>query len=567
MNGAETVVSFLKGKGVNPAFGYPGGPVLVLYDALYQAEFPHILTRHEQGAAHAAEGFAKVTGKPGVIIATSGPGATNLVTGLADAFLDSVPLLAITGAVSRDCTGKDAFQEADITGVTQPVTKFNYLVLEPEDLIPTLEEAWELTTEGRPGPVLVNIPKDIMALEIDPVCSNEFNSYRHRPPKKAIDGQTQAIYEAMRKAERPLLLAGGGVIISNQASSLLQSFAAKTGIPVATSMMGKGAMPKSHPQYMGMVGMHGTPQANAAIGNCDLLIVVGCRLSDRIIGNPNKYNQNENRIVIHADVDPAEIGKNINPDIEIEEDAADFFEEMLDQLPAFEFAKMWEPWLSELEQKRVRYAAITEGLSMLGETLLPEAVVRSVSDLYKGENPILVTDVGQNQMFAAQYFEIESPRSFLTSGGLGTMGFGLPAAMGAAFSAPDRPVILFVGDGGIQMTIQELGPIQDFGLQIKIILMDNCQLGMVRQWQELFFGKRYSHSLMQTNPDFVKIADAYGMTGREVKTVAELKDGLEKMKNTSGPFLLHVHLDEKEMVYPMIPPGQNPEKLIMPGMD
>lgn len=554
MNGAQTIVAFLQEKGVNPAFGYPGGPILVLYDAIYQAEFPHILTRHEQGAAHAAEGFAKVTGRPGVVIATSGPGATNLVTGIADAYLDSVPLLAITGAVARNCTGKDAFQEADITGITQPITKYNYLVMEPEDLLPTLEEAWNLTTQGRPGPVLVNVPKDIMAIEIPANVGMGAGVILHRPPRKYTESQAQAVYEALSKSKKPLLLVGGGVIISDGASEAMCEFADKTGMPIATTMMGKGSVSDEHPQYMGMVGMHGTPQANSAIGNCDLLLAVGCRFSDRIIGDPDKYNANRNRIVIHVDIDPAEINKNVHASIEIEDNAINFFTHMLQHMPDYPYHDAWGDWISKMEMKRERYCEVKKDLVALDDKLLPEAVVYAVSEAYKGQNPVLVTDVGQHQIFAAQHFSVESPRSFLTSGGLGTMGFGLPAAIGAAIAAPDRPVVLFVGDGGIQMTIQEFGTLVNLDLNVKVIIMDNQQLGMVRQWQELFFGKRYSHSILSNNPNFIQIADAYGIPGSLATDASSFREGIKCMLSDHKPYVLHVMLDNEELVYPMIPP-------------
>ena len=566
MNGAQTIVAFLKEKGVNPAFGYPGGPILVLYDALYQADFPHVLTRHEQGAIHAAEGYAKVTGHPGVVIATSGPGATNLVTGIADAFLDSVPILAITGAVARNCTGKDAFQEADITGITQPITKYNYLVMDPAELLPTLEEAWNLTTEGRPGPVLVNVPKDILAAQIPENTSSDMGVMRHRPPRKKVETQVLSVFEKLKKAKRPLMLIGGGVIISEGASELMLKFAEATGIPVATSMMAKGAISEDHPQYLGMVGMHGTPQANSSIGNCDLLLAVGCRFSDRIIGDPDKYNLNKEREIIHVDIDPAEIGKNIRPTVEIEDDAANFFAHVLRHLPDYDFKSAWSEWISKMQVKAKRFHELTGELVLLTDKLLPEAVVYEISEAYKGQNPILVTDVGQHQMFASQYFNTESPRSFLTSGGLGTMGFGLPAAIGAAIAAPDRPVILFVGDGGIQMTIQEFGTLQNLGLNVKVVIMDNQQLGMVRQWQELFFGKRYSHSILDNNPNFIQIADAYGIEGGRATNAKEFKENIAKMLSNDAPYVFHVILDAEELVYPMIPPGKNPEDIIMPGM-
>lgn len=566
MNGAQIIVSFLESKGVNPAFGYPGGPILVLYDALYQANFPHILTRHEQGAVHAAEGYAKVTGKPGVVIATSGPGATNLVTGIADAFLDSVPLLAITGAVARSCTGKDAFQEADITGITQPITKYNYLVMRPEDLLPTLEEAWNLTTEGRPGPVLVNVPKDIMTMEIATTNIEGRGFIRNRPPRQTTDTQLPQVLAALNTSQKPLLLIGGGVVISEGADKLMQTFVEKSGIPVASTMMAKGAISDCHPQYLGMVGMHGTPQANSAIGNCDLLLAVGCRFSDRLIGDPDKYNSRQDRVVIHVDIDPAEIGKNIRPTIEIEDDAKDFFAAILAAMPKSGLQTDWQEWITRLSHKSSRYQELNRQMYVLNDKLLPQAVVYEIAQAYKDMNPIVVTDVGQHQMFATQHFDLHTSRAFLTSGGLGTMGFGLPAAMGAAIAAPNRPVILFVGDGGIQMTMQEYSPIQELGLNLKIVVMDNQQLGMVRQWQELFYERRYSHSLLQGNPNFIQIADAYGIKGRRATNAEEFRLGIEEMLAKDEPYVFHVLLDVEELVYPMIPPGKNPEDMIMPGM-
>jgi len=438
--------------------------------------------------------------------------------------------------------------------------------MDPAELLPTLEEAWNLTTDGRPGPVLVNVPKDILAAQIQENPSSTVSVMRHRPPRKKIETQVVSVFEALKRARRPLLLLGGGVIISDGASALMQKFVEATGIPVATSMMAKGVIAENHPQYLGMVGMHGTPQANSAIGNCDLLIAVGCRFSDRIIGDPDKYNQNKTREIIHVDIDPAEIGKNIRPTVEIEDDAANFFAHVLRHMPDYDFMAAWSEWISKMQAKAERFHELTSELVMLNDKLLPEAVVHEISEAYKGKNPILVTDVGQHQMFASQYFSIESPRSFLTSGGLGTMGFGLPAAIGAAIAAPDLPVVLFVGDGGIQMTIQEFGTLQNLGLNVKVIIMDNQQLGMVRQWQQLFFGKRYSHSILDNNPNFIQIADAYGIKGGRATNALEFRDNLAKMLSTEEPYVFHVILDAEELVYPMIPQGKNQEDIIMPGM-
>lgn len=569
MNGADLVIRFLLDKGVRHAFGYPGGPVLVLYEAIHKADFPHILTRHEQGAAHAAEGYAKVSGRPGVIIATSGPGATNLVTGLADAYLDSVPLLAITGAVARSATGTDAFQEADITGVTQPVTKYNYLVMDPDELLPVLEEAWTLTTSGRPGPVLVNIPKDIMALPIDPDQANAAaNTFvRHRPPVIRTRAMADQVYEALRHSRRPLLIAGGGCIIAPGGTDDLIQFVESLNLPVATTLMGKGAIRNDHPLYLGQLGMHGTPQANTALGTCDLLLAVGTRFSDRIIGDPAAYQSTGERVIIHVDIDAAEIGKNLRADIEIEDDAADFFEHILAARPEAYTSGQWLDWLTMLRSKRERYYQLKEAMYRAQSPLLPQYVIHQVAQALQGQNPIVVTDVGQHQMFVAQHFPVESPRSFITSGGLGTMGFGLPAAIGASAASPERTTVIFTGDGGFQMTVQELGLLAQLGLPVKILIMDNGCLGMVRQWQELFFDEHYSQSLLQNNPDFVKIADAYHIPAGLAVGPDEFNRQIGLALATPGPYLIHCILDPRENVYPMIPAGKMPQDLIMPGMD
>ena len=564
MNGSQTIIDFLARKGVTHAFGYPGGPIISLFEAIYEAKFPLVLTRHEQGAAHAAEGYAKVTGKPGVMIATSGPGATNLVTGLADAYLDSVPVLAITGAVNRKATGSDAFQEADITGITLPVTKYNYLVMNPDDLLPILEEAWNLTTSGRPGPVLVNVPKDILSGPIKIQAGKPSTYVRHRPARVRTKGMTEQIYQAIRTSRQPLLLAGGGCVIAWKGTDDLRAFVESLGIPVATTLMGKGAMPDDHPLYLGNLGMHGTPQANTALGNCDLLLAVGSRFSDRIIGDPEKYNT-ANRTVIHVDIDPAEIGKNLRTNIEIEDDAASFFEAMLAARPADDFTLLWAGWLNNLLAKKARYRELVMDMYHDGTPLPPQYVVNQVATRLRGTNPLVVTDVGQHQMFVAQHYPVESPRSFITSGGLGTMGFGLPAAIGASMAEPDRTTVLFTGDGGFQMTIQELGLLASLNLPIKILVMDNSCLGMVRQWQELFFDKHYSKTLLDNNPDFVKIADAYLIPGGVADDGESLRRELDKALQTDGPYLIHCLIDQNVNVYPMIPAGKMPQDLLMPG--
>jgi len=567
MNGAELVIDFLTRKGVTTAFGYPGGPIIILYEAIYKMGFPHVLTRHEQGAAHAAEGYAKVSGRPGVCIATSGPGATNLVTGLADAYLDSVPVLAITGNVARKSIGTDAFQEADITGVTTPITKYNYLVMDPDELLPILEEAWNLTTEGRPGPVVVNIPKDILAMTIEPTSVRAPSYVRHRPAKIKTLAVTEQVYAALAASKRPLLLAGGGCVISRGGTDDLVKFVESIGIPVATTLMGKGAIAENHPLYLGNLGMHGTLQGNIALGNCDLLLAVGSRFSDRIIGDFDKYNPDGTRKIIHVDIDPAEIGKNIKVDLEIEDDAADFFETMLANRPAAQYTVNWQEWLQLLQNTKVRYLELKSAMYRADSPLPPQYVIHQVSEALKGQNPIVVTDVGQHQQFTAQHYPVESPRSFITSGGLGTMGFGLPAAIGASAAAPERTTVLFTGDGGFQMTIQELGLLHKLQLPVKVFIMDNCCLGMVRQWQELFFHRHYSHTMLDNNPDFIKIADAYGLPAGPAFDADSLNEQIRLALATPGPYVVHCAVNPEENVYPMIPAGKMPQDLMMPGWD
>ncbi|MDW7657543.1 MAG: thiamine pyrophosphate-binding protein, partial [Bacillota bacterium] len=450
----------------------------------------------------------------------------------------------------------------------QPVTKYNYLVMKPEELLPALEEAWNLTTEGRPGPVLVNVPKDILASPINDTVNVAQASTRHRPARIRTRAMTGQVYEAIRKSSRPLLLAGGGCVIARHGTEDLKSFAEAMNMPVATTLMGKGAIAADHPLYLGNLGMHGTPQANTALGNCDLLLAVGSRFSDRIIGDPALYTQpGSDRTIIHVDIDLAEIGKNIRTDIEIEDDAAAFFEAMLAAKPEQPISADWQEWLDKLRAIGHRYAGLVRDMYQDTSPLRPQYVVHQVAELLKGKNPIVVTDVGQHQMFAAQHYPVESPRSFITSGGLGTMGFGLPAAIGAASADPGRTTVLFAGDGGFQMTIQELGTLAQQNLPVKMLIMDNSCLGMVRQWQELFFDKRYGNTLLESNPDFVKIADAYGIPGGRAFDGTTLAAELDKAMSVPGPYLIHCAIDPEMNVYPMIPAGKMPQDLLMPGME
>ncbi|MGI6077929.1 MAG: biosynthetic-type acetolactate synthase large subunit [Fastidiosipilaceae bacterium] len=568
MNGAETVVKFLQDKGVTCGFGYPGGPVLVLYEAIYKLKFNHILTRHEQGAVHAAEGYAKATGKPGVVFATSGPGATNLVTGLADAKLDSVPLLAITGAVARDDTGSDAFQEADITCVTEPVTKYNYFIMDESELLPALEEAWEMTTSDRPGPVLINIPKDILATSI-PADHNATNKVRrHRPQPPESETQIPAVLEALSQSEKPLMLVGGGCNISPSAPAALKGIVDAIGLPCATTLMGKGTLAADQRHYLGHIGMHGTVQSNHALAECDLLLIVGSRLSDRVVALPDDMRAAV-RTIIHVDIDGSEVGKRIRPDIPIEADAGKFLSGLLDAVTnnGWRAPEVWQSWRDMLEDLTIRFNRLITKRLAATDPLRASFIIDRASHLFAGQDPLVVTDVGQHQMFAAQYFKIESPNSFLTSGGLGTMGFGLPAAIGGSYGCPERPTVLVAGDGGLQMTIQELGLLAALDLPVFIMIMDNSTLGMVRQWQTLFFDEHYSQSMLGNNPDFVKIAEAYDITGKNIHTVEEFDAAVSDFQANPRPYLTRIYVETFENVFPMIPAGKGPGDLIMPGFE
>lgn len=555
MNGAQYIVDFLEKKGVDVVFGYPGGSVVFFYDVLGKSSLKHVLVRHEQGAVHAADGYARVTGKPGVCIATSGPGATNLVTGIANAYLDSVPLLAITGQVFIDDIGRDSFQEADIMGITMPITKHSYLIKKLSELPYVLEEAWHLTTAGRPGPVLIDVPKDIFVGEWDFQAENS-NTYktRKRPQKNGLDEQINKVIKAIKEAKRPLLFAGGGVI-SAGAADKLQELVDCTKIPVVTSLMGKGAVPESHSLTLGMVGMHGKPVANLALSSCDLLIGIGVRFSDRVTGKPHNFLPQTR--VIHVDIDPAELCKNIRAEIPVVCDAAIFLGELNNKLVEKEFHSKYRDWHEDIKLWKETYPLGYE----VGENIKPQQIIEEVSR-QAGEKALVVTDVGQHQMFTAQYFPIGGVRNFVTSGGLGTMGFGLPAAMGVSIGRPEENVYLFAGDGGFQMCIQELATISQHKLPVKMFVMDNCCLGMVRQWQELFFKEHYAHTLFDSNPDFMKLAEAYGIKGVKIERPEEVSAAIAKVINTPGPVLVYCIIDPRENVLPIIPPGGKPNEML-----
>jgi len=553
MNSARAILESLKREGVDVVFGYPGGSVIPLYDALYDFELDHILTRHEQGAAHAADGYARASGKVGVCIATSGPGATNLTTGIANAYLDSVPMVAITGQVRRALIGTDAFQEADVTGITLPIVKHSYLVKRVEDLPAVIHEAFYIAKTGRPGPVVVDIPVDLttMDLDYDPDAAQKIDLPGYKPTVKGHPKQIKAAAQAIAEAQRPVIFAGGGVISAN-ASDELREFALYAHIPVTTSLTGIGCFPEDNEELsLGMLGMHGTRYANYAVTNCDLIIGIGVRFDDRVTGKISTFAPDAT--VVHVDVDPAEISKNVAVDIPIVGDAKYVLSDLLTRLRKHELSpERHLPWMRQVaDWKRSHPMVVTQEEE--GE-IMPEYVVRTISEITKGE-AIICTEVGQNQMWAAQYSRVTHPRHFITSGGLGTMGFGFPAAIGAKVARPDKTVIDIAGDGSIQMNIQELGTAMNYRIPVKVCILNNQYLGMVRQWQDLFWGKRYSSTCIACQPDFVKLAEAYGAQGFRATRADEVEEVLRVALASDQPALIDFRIKRESNVWPMVPAG------------
>ncbi len=550
ISGAEALLRCLVEEDVDTVFGYPGGTIMPVYDKLldFKDTIRHILTRHEQGAAHAAQAYAMVTKKPGVCFATSGPGATNLITGIANAYLDSVPVVFITAQVVSNLIGTDAFQETDILGVSMPVTKWNAQVKKAEDIPETIAKAFYIAASGRPGPVLVDITKDaqIEKLNFKYKKCNYIRSYNPHIPlhNRAIESAVILI----NHAEKPLILAGHGVLLSGAENELLK-FAEKTGIPVALTLLGLSAFPAKHRLYAGFLGMHGNYGANLLTNEADLIIAIGMRFDDRVTGNLKKYARNAR--IIHIEIDEAEINKNVLVDVELNNDA----KEVLNALTPLVNQKSYEKWIREFRIcDKTEYEQVIKGETRpeAGKLKMGE-VVRLVSEMTNGDT-IVVTDVGQNQMTVARYFKFSEPNSLVTSGGMGTMGFGLPASIGAKIGRPDKKVVAFLGDGGIQMTIQELGTILQYNIPVKIIILNNNFLGMVRQWQEMFYSKRYASTEL-VNPDFVTVAKGYHIPSRGVSERKDLKDALAEMLNSDGPYLLEVKIDNEANVLPMIEPG------------
>ena len=561
ITGAEAIIESLKRENVEVVFGYPGGAVLTLYDALYKADFHHILTRHEQGAVHAADGYARATGKVGVCMATSGPGATNLVTGIATAYMDSIPIVAFTGQVAVSLIGRDSFQEADIRGITTPITKHNYLVKKVEDLPRVIKEAFYIARTGRPGPVVVDVAKDVFAATLEYEYPESVNLRGYRP---IFEGDQTAIHqalEAMTEAHRPLVFIGGGVTLANMAREVTELLDL-TGFPVTSSLMGLGTVPDDHPQHLGMVGMHGTYAANIATTECDLLIGVGVRFDDRVTGLLAEFASQAK--VVHFDIDPAEINKNVLSDIRVVGDLRWSIPALLTKAAN----RKSEDWRAKIENWSQQVQAWSEENPLVYErrsdVIMPQTVIEKVSELTDGD-AVIVTDVGQHQMWTAQYYRFKNPRSFLTSGGLGTMGYGLPSAIGAQMGKPDKTVFLFAGDGGIMMNCQEIATAANNNLPIKVIIMNNQVLGMVAQWQRMFYEGRLAHTSLKGHTDFVKLAEAMGATGLRVSKPEELEETLKKALEIPGPVFIDVLVPATEHVLPMVPPGARLDQIIMGG--
>lgn len=550
LKGAEILMHCLEKEGVDVVFGYPGGAVLPIYDALYDSQIRHILTRHEQGAVHAADGYARASGKVGVCIATSGPGATNLVTGIATAYMDSIPMVCLTGQVASSLIGKDAFQEADITGITLPITKHNYQLERTEDLARIIKEAFYIARTNRPGPVVVDLPKDFMAQAIEFEDNDEAVAIRgYRVLKGVNSGQIVAAAEMINQAQRPVIYAGGGVIASD-GSAELKEMAEKCRIPVTTTLMGMGAFPGNSYLALGMLGMHGARYANYAIEECDVLIAVGVRFDDRVTGKLETFAPNAK--IIHIDIDAAEIGKNVAVDIPIVGEVKEALQAILPRLIVKEELGEWHQIIARWKDEfPLRYGKPSEG------RIMPQHIVEKIYDLTQGD-AIITTEVGQNQMWAAQYYQYRHPRSFISSGGLGTMGYGFPAAIGAKIACPDKKVIDIAGDGSIQMNIQELGTAVQYKIPVVICILNNQYLGMVRQWQELFHEGRYSFTDMSHQPDFVKLAEAYGAVGMRITRTEDVERALlEALQVTDRPVILDFQVEREAGVYPMVAPGES----------
>lgn len=553
MTGAQAIIASLEAEGVDTIFGYPGGQAIKIYDALYDSkQIHHVLARHEQGATHMADGYARATGKVGVVLVTSGPGATNTVTGIATAYMDSIPMVVITGQVTRGVIGTDSFQESDIVGITMPVVKHSFLLQSTDDLTRTFREAFYIASTGRPGPVLIDIPSDLSGAEMVFHYPDSVNLPSYKPTYRGNARQVKQAAELIQKAERPLLYAGGGIVTSHACAELTE-LAERMQIPVVTTLMGKGAMRCSNPLNLGPVGMHGSKYANMAVTECDLLIAVGARFSDRVTGKVSEFAPHAK--VIHIDIDPAEIGKIINPVVPIVGDAKGVLAAINERLAKADAQPIDHTWVDDVFSWRKRWPFYTSDFSDYPNAIAPEVVLHKLSQKLDPEASIVTTEVGQHQMWAHQNIHREHARTFISSGGLGTMGFGFPAAIGAKIGCPESEVVCVAGDGSFQMNSQEMATAKINDVPVKVLIIDNRALGMVHQWQSLFYNKRYSFTELADNPDFVKLADAYGWRARRVEKPEDVDAALDEMLASKEPFLLDVMIPRDQTVYPMVAPG------------
>jgi len=562
ITGSQAIVRCLEEEGVKTIFGYPGGAVLDLFDAIDDSDFVNVLVRHEQGAVHAADAMARVTGEVGVAILTSGPGATNGVTGIATAYMDSIPIVVLTGQVPRPLIGNDAFQEVDIVGITRPCTKHNYLVSELDDLVPVIREAFHIARSGRPGPVLVDLPKDLVASMLTYPAKKPIHMVSYQPTYQPHSRQIAKACKLIMKAKKPVLYVGGGVILSDSNKELTE-LAIKLEIPVTMTLMGLGAFPGNHELSMGMLGMHGTYTANMAVSQCDLLISVGARFDDRVTGTLDDFATKAK--IIHIDIDPTSISKNVKVDIPIVADCKNALAAMnnwFDEESNFslkEEAARHAPWFKQIRDWTKKHPLSYEDA---GDIIKPQYVVEQF-DILTGGDAIITTEVGQNQMWAAQFYKFNHPRHFVTSGGLGTMGFGLPAAIGAQMAFPDKTVIDIAGDGSIQMNIQELATAKQYNCPVKIAILNNSFLGMVRQWQELFYDRRYASTTMDVVPDFVDLARAFGAVGLRATTKDEVIPVIKEALATDNVVVMDFKIEKEEGVYPMVPAGKATTEMLL----
>ena len=554
ISGAETIYRSLEREGVKHVFGHPGAILLTLLDLfLKKSEIQHILTRHEQCAAHMAEGYARASGKVGVCLTTSGPGATNLITGIADAYMDSIPIVCLTGQVATSMVGNDAFQEADIVGMTRTITKHNYLVKRSEDLAATLQEAFYIARSGRPGPVLIDMPKDVILGEMTYEVPDEINIRGYKPTTKGHPRQIQKVAKAIEEAKQPILYVGGGVIHS-EAHAELFKLAESADIPVTYTLLGAGSFPTAHPLSLGMLGMHGTAYANYAVIECDLLLAVGARFDDRVTGKVSEFASRAK--IVHIDIDPTAIGKNKAVDIPVVGDARQILGE-LNKIVKPQRRPLWRKRVKRLKEEfPLMYDAKAD------DPIKPQEAIIALSEEV-GDKAIITTEVGQHQMWSAQFYNFTFPRQFISSGGLGTMGFGFPAAIGASLARPDKVAIDIAGDGSFQMVLQELATAVQYDIPVKVFILNNYNLGMVRQWQDLFMDRRFSEVGLEVGPDYVKLAEAYGATGLHITKREEIRPAIREMIETPGPFILNVVVDPDELVFPMVPAGGSNKDMIL----